>query len=347
MTRLLLRQILFMTSTFIGITLITYSLSLVDVKQTTTTIGTTQFLQSQTTSANNADTAVQMSYFTYLDNILHGDLGVSSISKKQVTDEFLSHLPTSIELVFLATTLAIVIGLPLGVIAAIYHKRPTDMIINNIALGAYSMPIFWWGLILLMYFSIHLGVTPVAGRLNFLFDIEPVTGFILIDTYLSDEIYRLDAFKDAISHLILPVIVLATLPTAIIARLIRQNMIETLAKDYILTARAKGLSLFKIYWVHGLRNALPASLNMLSLQISTLMTGAMLTEYLFLWPGIGKWIIDALLNNDYQSLQGGILITTIMVIFINAVIELLHLWLSPKMRYQSRVSNFRIQNGQS
>jgi len=346
MIKLLFRQIFFMLTTFVGITLITYALSALNVKQSTTT-SSEQVLEGTETSESSAHINTQMSYFSYMKNIFNGDLGISSTSKKQVTQEFLNHLPTSVELVILATTLALIIGLPAGVIAAIYHRRTTDVIINNTSLAAYSVPIFWWGIILLMYFSINLGITPVAGRLNFLFDIEPVTGFILIDTYLSDEVYRLDAFKDALSHLLLPVIVLATLPAAIIARLVRQNMIETLSKDYILTARAKGLSSFKIYWVHGLRNALPPSLNMLSLQISTLMTGAMLTEYLFLWPGIGKWIIDALLNNDYQSLQGGILITTVMVIFINAFIDLVHLWLTPKMRYQTRVSNFRMQNGQS
>ncbi len=342
MIKLVLRQVFFMVTSFFGITLITFYLQTLQSTADATVASlteTTAEIESQQVVINPP------SYFTYLSNVLQGDLGTSRTSGMQVSNEFLTHLPASVELVVLATILAILIGLPLGVISAIYHRRATDLVINNLSLIAYSMPIFWWGIILLMYFSITQGVTPVAGRLNFLFDIEPVTGFILIDTFFSEESYRIDAFKDAINHLLLPVIVLATLPAAIIARLARQNMIQTLSKDFILTAQAKGLSSFRIYWIHGLRNAMIPFLDMLSLQISTLMTGAMLTEYLFSWPGIGKWIIDALQNNDYQSLQGGILLTTIMVVFINASIELLQIWLNPRLRKQDRISNIRVGNG--
>lgn len=331
MIKLIFRQIFFIVTTFIGVTIVSFYLHTLSPINTN---GANQNTNSEQVAPNNLQR-----YLSYLNNVFEGDLGISSSTRKPVSTEFISHLPASIELVFLASLIAIFVGLPLGVISAIKHRKLTDTIINDVALLAYSMPIFWWGILLIMVFSLSLGVTPVAGRLSFLFDIEPVTGFILIDTLISDQPYRLDAFKDAIKHLILPVVVLATLPTAIIVRMARQSMIETLSEDYIITAQAKGLSSFRIYWIHGLRNALIPFTNMLGLQISTLMTGAMLTEYLFAWPGIGKWLLDAVVKGDYQALQGGILITTTLVIFINATIELIQGWLNPRVRIKTRIYN--------
>jgi len=334
MTKLFLRQILFVISTFLGVTIITFSLLMLAPEDIETNNLTTANVVN---NEQQVEKNIIQLYFQYLGNTLKGDLGTSSQSGAPVTDEFLSALPASVELVVLATIIAFIIGIPLGVFAAIRHHQFTDKLINYISMVAYSIPVFWWGLLLIMFFSLNLGITPVAGRLSFLFDIEPVTGFILIDTLISDEANHMDAFRDAIMHLLLPVIVLATLPTATIIRITRQTMVVALSKDYILTARAKGLSKFKIYWIHGLRNAITPLIDMLGLQVSTLMTTAMLTEYLFFWPGIGKWLLDALEKNDFESLQGGILITTIMVILINSAIELIQAWLNPKIRKPRRI----------
>ena len=340
MIKLIFRQLLFIITTFFGVTIITFSLLQLSPTKDDNISAPIDLSQSIPEVIEPQITKnIVLQYFHYINSVFQGDLGISSTTRIAVTDEFISHLPASIELVVLASVLALIVGLPLGVIAAINHRRMSDTLINNISMIAYSMPIFWWGILLIMFFSLTLGMTPVAGRLSFLFDIEPVTGFMLIDTLLSNEPNHMDAFKDAIIHLILPVIALATLPTAIIARMTRQSMLDTLSNDYILTAQAKGLSRFKIYWVHGLRNALLPLTEMLGLQISTLMTGAMLTEYLFSWPGIGKWILDALEKNDFESLQGGILITTTLVIFINAFIELFQIWLNPKLRKKVRIYN--------
>ncbi len=334
MTKLFLRQILFVISTFLGVSIITFCLL-------TFTPESTEVANQTTTDTSNtkqqAKKNIVVLYFLYLGNTLSGDLGTSSQSGSPVTEDFISALPASVELVVLATILAFVIGIPLGMLAAVQHHKLTDKLINNISMIAYSIPVFWWGLLLIMFFSLNLGITPVAGRLSFLFDIEPVTGFILIDTLISNEVNHMDAFKDAIMHLLLPVIVLATLPMAIIIRLTRQTMLVALSKDYILTAQAKGLTKFRIYWVHGFRNAITPLINMLGLQVSTLMTTAMLTEYLFFWPGIGKWLLDALEKNDFESLQGGILITTVMVILINSAVELIQAWLNPKVRNPGRI----------
>lgn len=342
MIKLFFRQIFFIVTSFLGLTIITFYLNTLAPDPKASAIVNPDTAEVAVTTGEvivASEIPLYLQYYQYLRGILHGDLGISSSTRTAVTDEFMSHLPASIELVVLASIMAILIGIPLGIIASMNHRKKADIIINNVSLIAYSMPIFWWGIILIMFFSLNLGVTPVAGRLSFLFDIEPVTGFILIDTFISEESYRMDAFKDALHHLILPVSVLATLPAAIIARIVRQTMLETMSEDYILTAQAKGLSRFRIYWIHGFRNALIPFTNMLGLQISTLMTGAMLTEYLFTIPGIGKWMLDALVKNDFQSLQGGILITTTLVIFINSALELLQLWLNPKRRVKTRIYN--------
>ena len=314
MKKFIARQLFFVLISFIGISIITYSLYISDT---------------------NASTDI--SYLAYMSGIFLGDLGISNITTRPVFESFISHLPASMELVILATILAVFAGIPLGVVAAKHHRSTPDLIINNASILAYSMPIFWWAIILIVYFSLDYKWTPVAGRISFIYDIDPVTGFMLIDTLLSDEVYRIEAFYNAVSHLTLPVLTLATVPLAIIIRMTRQTMLNTLAEDYIKTAQAKGLSDFKIYWVHGLRNAMIPLTNMLALQISTLMTGAMITEYIFAWPGIGKWLIDALAQADYVALSGGILITATMVILINAVIEIIALWIDPRAHVKARI----------
>lgn len=312
MKTFLLRQLFFILTTFFGISLISYFIF----------------------SLGESDS---IGYFTYLVQVLQGDMGQTKLTAEPALQSFIRHLPASLELVLLATFFAILVGIPLGILAARNHRSLTDIMINNLSITAYSMPIFWWAIILIVYLSLEWDLTPVAGRLNFIYDIEPVTGFMLIDTLSSEQPYRIEAFWNAVNHLILPVLTLATLPAAIICRMTRQTMLNTLSQDYIKTAKAKGLSPFRIYWVHGLRNALLPLTNMLSLQISTLMTGAMITEYIFAWPGIGKWLIDSVLQADMVSLAAGLLITATMVILINAVLELIGLWLNPKITHSERI----------
>jgi len=316
MKTFLLRQLLFILTSLLGISLISYLL----------------FTQGVSESE-----VIDLGYIAYLSQIFQGDMGVTKLTAEPVVESFLHNLPASLELVTLATVFALLIGIPLGVIAARNHRSVIDIVINNLSITAYSMPIFWWAIILIVYFSLNWDLTPVAGRLDFIYDIEPVTGFMLVDTLLSDQPYRIEAFWDAVNHLILPLLTLGTLPAAIICRMTRQTMLNTLSQDYMKTAQAKGLSPFRIYWVHGLRNALLPLTNMLALQISTLMTGAMVTEYIFAWPGIGKWLIDSVLQADMVSLAAGLLITSTMVILINAILELIGLWLNPKATHNERI----------
>ena len=192
------------------------------------------------------------------------------------------------------------------------------------------MPIFWWGLLLILLFSVQLGLTPVSGRIAVKYFVEPVTGFLLIDTLLAGD---WGAFRSALSHLILPTIVLGTVPLAVIARMTRSAMLEVLGEDYIRTARAKGLSPFRVIAIHGLRNALIPVVTVIGLQVGVLFTGAILTETIFSWPGVGKWLIDGINRRDYPVLQGGTLLIGAVVMTVNLLVDLTYGLINPRIRH--------------
>jgi dipeptide transport system permease protein len=205
-----------------------------------------------------------------------------------------------------------------------------DHTVMSISLGGYSMPIFWWALLLILLFSVSLGWTPVSGRLSVLYYIEPVTGFLLIDSLLSDEP---EAFWSALHHLALPAIVLGTIPLAVIARMTRSSMLEVLGEDYIRTARAKGLGTFRVVGLHALRNALIPVVTVIGLQVGTLLGGAILTETIFSWPGIGKWMVDSIFRRDYPAVQGGLLMVAAIVMAVNLIVDLLYGLINPRIRH--------------
>lgn len=276
------------------------------------------------------DLPLPRQYVNYLAGALHGDLGKSVVTQIGVLDEFRARFPATVELSFCAMLLELVVGVPAGVLAAVKRGTMFDHGVMGVALTGYSMPIFWWGLILIMVFSSYLGWTPVSGRIAVEFDVPPVTGFMLVDTLLAHDY---DAFRSAVSHLILPSIVLGTIPLAVVARMTRSAMLEVLREDYIRAARAKGLSPLRVIFVHALRNALVPVVTVIGLQIGTLLAGAVLTETLFSWPGIGKWLIDAIARRDYPVVQGGILLIASLVIFVNLLVDLLYGVLDPRIRY--------------
>jgi dipeptide transport system permease protein len=334
MIKLLLRQIFFIVTTFFGVTIVTFSLIYQSIPETVAE--RTESVEAQYLEVSEQSNYLS-AYASYLTRLMDADLGITKVNNFDVFEDFLTHLPASIELIVLALLIAVIIGLPLGMLSALRSGTGTDVVINNSALLAYSMPIFWWGILLIMLFSINLDLTPVAGRLSYLFDIEPVTGFMLIDTLISDSEYRIQAFQNALLHLSLPVFALATFPLGIIIKMTRTAMLETISQDYMSTAKAKGISWFRIYWIHALRSAMLPIINVLGLQISSIITSAILTEYLFSWPGIGKWLLDVLQQRDFLSLSGGILITTTLIIFINAIIEVIQYWLNPKIMKREKV----------
>ncbi|KQR77676.1 peptide ABC transporter permease [Rhizobium sp. Leaf384] len=275
------------------------------------------------------DRPMYVQYFDYLVGLLQGDFGRSIISKRPVIDDFMTLFPATMELAICAIILAVCLGIPAGVVAAVKRGTWLDQTIMGTALVGYSMPIFWWGLLLIIFFSGTLGWTPVSGRISFLYFFPPVTGFMLIDSLLSGQ---KGAFASAVSHMILPTIVLATIPLAVIARQTRSAMLEVLSEDYVRTARSKGMSPFRIIGVHALRNAMIPVITTIGLQIGVLLGGAILTESIFSWPGIGKWMVDSVFKRDYAVVQGGLMMITLVIMFVNLIVDLLYGWANPRIR---------------
>jgi len=280
------------------------------------------------------DRPLYVQFFDYVGGVLQGDLGTSVRTHQPVMREFLALFPATLELAIFAMIFAALIGLPAGVLAAVKRGSVYDHTVMVTSLTGYSMPIFWWGLLLILWFSIGLEWTPVAKRLSDDFDVAQVTGFMLIDTLLSDDPLNEGSFLDALHHLILPTIVLGTVPLAVIARMTRSAMLEVLGEDYIRTARAKGLSAIRVVAVHALRNALVPVVTVIGLQVGTLMGGAILTESVFSWPGIGRWLVESIGLRDYPALQGGVLVIAALVMAINLLVDLLYGLLNPRIRHK-------------
>lgn len=277
------------------------------------------------------DKSYVVQYFNYIGNVLTGDFGISISTKRPVLGEFLALFPATLELATVALIIAIAIGIPAGIFAAVKRGSWFDQATMGVALTGYSMPIFWWGLLLIIFFSGYLGWTPVSGRMGLQYFFKPVTGFMLIDSVLSG---KPGAFTSAVSHLILPSIVLATIPLAVIARQTRSAMLEVLSEDYVRTARAKGLSPGRVVGMHAFRNALIPVVTTIGLQVGTLMAGAILTETIFSWPGIGKWMIDAIGKRDYVVVQSGLLIIALIVMSVNLIVDVLYAVINPRIRVQ-------------
>jgi dipeptide transport system permease protein len=271
-------------------------------------------------------------YLAYIGNVLTGNLGISFVSRTPVLTEFFELFPATLELSISAMLIAVIFGIPAGIIAAINRGKWPDHTLMGAALTGYSMPIFWWALILILVFSGYLGWTPVTNRISLLYFFEPVTGFMLIDSLLSGQP---GAFWSAVHHLILPATALATIPLAVIARMTRSSMLEVLGDDYIRTARAKGLAPKRVIGVHALRNALIPVVTVIGLQVGTLFAGAILTETIFAWPGIGKWLLESISRRDYPVVQGGILLVATTVILVNLAVDILYGMIDPRIRRRS------------
>ena len=276
------------------------------------------------------DRPIWEQFLAYLGNLLSGDFGTSIITKRPVFDEFFTLFPATLELGFCAILFAILLGVPAGVIAAVKRGSGFDHTLMATALVGYSMPIFWWALLLIIFFSGTLGWTPVSGRISLLYYFPNVTGFMLVDSLMSGQ---KGAFTSALSHLILPTVVLGTIPLAVIARQTRSAMLEVLSEDYIRTARAKGLSAFRVVGVHALRNAMIPVITTIGLQVGVLIAGAILTETIFAWPGIGKWMVDSIFRRDYPAVQGGLVLIALMVMIVNLTVDMLYGLINPKIRH--------------
>ncbi|KJS00024.1 MAG: peptide ABC transporter permease [Desulfobulbaceae bacterium BRH_c16a] len=276
------------------------------------------------------DKPIIVQYGLYLKQLAGGDFGTSIITKQPVLKEFATLFPATVELSLCAIFIAVFFGLPAGMIAATKRGSFFDHTVMTGALTGYSMPIFWWGLLLIIFFSGILGWTPVSGRISLMYYFEPVTGFMLVDSLLSGQ---KGAFASAVPHLILPAIVLGTIPLAVIARQTRSAMLEVLSEDYVRTARAKGLGPQRVIGLHALRNALIPVITVIGLQVGVLFAGAILTETIFSWPGIGKWMVDSIFRRDYSAVQGGLLLIAAVVMLVNLAVDLLYGLINPQIRH--------------
>jgi dipeptide transport system permease protein len=335
MLRYFLGRLLTFIPTFIGVTLISFAFIRVLPGDPIIVMagerGLTEERYQELSRQFGFDQPILLQFWDYLTGVLQGDLGQSYVTKKPVFDEFFTLFPATLELSVCAIILAIALGLPAGVIAAVYRGKFFDRALMSTALVGYSMPIFWWALLLIIVFSGNLGWTPVSGRIDLLYYFDNVTGFMLIDSLLSGQS---GAFTSAVRHLILPTIVLATIPLAVIARQTRSAMLEVLSEDYIRTARAKGLSPTRINGLHALRNAMIPVITVIGLSVGTLLAGAILTETIFSWPGIGKWMVDSIFRRDYPVVQGGLLMIALMVMIVNLTVDLLYSLINPKIRHR-------------
>ncbi|SDZ73566.1 dipeptide transport system permease protein [Desulfuromusa kysingii] len=330
----LLKRIGVVIPTFIGVTLLTFSLIRLipgdPVELMAGERGVDPVRHAELLAQMGLDKPLLLQYWHYLTGIFQGDLGTSIVTREPVVREFFTLFPATLELSLCAIIIAVAIGLPAGIIAAVKRGKLTDYTVMGLSLTGYSMPIFWWGLLLILLFSVGLGWTPVSGRISAMFWIDEVTGFMVIDAFLSGEE---GALVSALSHLILPSIVLATIPLAVIARMTRSSMLEVLREDYVQVARAKGLSMPLVVCIHALRNALIPVITVIGLQIGVLMAGAILTETIFSWPGVGKWMLDSIYRRDYPSVQGGILLIACLVIIVNLTVDILYGVVNPRIRH--------------
>jgi dipeptide transport system permease protein len=273
-------------------------------------------------------------YFKFVVNALRGDLGTSILSGRPVMKEFIERFTATAELGVTALILAVLIGLPLGVLAALTRGRIFDRLAMGFAVTFYSMPIFWWGLMAIVIFSVKLAWLPVSGRIGIEFDVPLKSGLLLLDSWLieGDFTFKFAAFRSALHHLVLPAIVLGTVPLAVIARMTRSSLLEVLGEDYVRTAKSKGLSPFRVIAIHALRNALIPVVTIIGLMLGTILTGAILTETIFSWPGLGRWLVSAVLQRDYPVIQSGILLVAVVVLFSSLAVDVLYRVISPRLR---------------
>ncbi len=335
MIRFLLTRIGLIAPTFFGVTLLTFALVRLvpgdPVELLVGERGIDPARHAMLRAELGLDKPLLVQYGTYINQVLHGDLGQSIVTKTPVLQEFLTLFPATIEISLCAILFALLIGIPVGILAAVRRGSVLDYLAMGFSLIGYSMPIFWWALLLILTFSVNLGWTPVSGRISVFFYFEPVTGFMLIDSLLSGQ---KGAFSSAVRHLVLPSVALGTIPLAIIARMTRSSMLEVLNEDYIRTARAKGLAPWRIIILHALRNALIPVITVVGLAVGVLFAGAILTETIFAWPGVGKWLVESVRRRDYPVLQGGVLLVATVVMVVNLLVDVLYGLINPRIRHQ-------------
>ena len=271
-------------------------------------------------------------YPDFLQRIAAGDFGLSSVSGQPVLDEIRHYFPATLTLCLAAFAISLMVGIPLGTLAALYQGRSPDLSIMAAGLVGYAIPVFWLGLLMVMFFSLDLGWLPSSGQISLLYDVPSITGIAIVDVLMSQEPWREAALHDALRHLVLPSLVLAVVPTTEVIRHVRSSLIDVMKQNYIKAAASRGLSRRQIVWRHGLKNALPPVLPLLGLQLGSVLTSAMITEVVFDWPGIGRWLVSSIALQDYAAIRGAFLVVASFVIFISVSTDLLTTIMYPARR---------------
>lgn len=276
------------------------------------------------------DRSIPEQYLIFVGNALKGDLGQSVVSDRPVVEEFFDRFPATLELGFTGLLWATILGIPLGILAALRRNSIWDYGVMTVSLVGYSMPIFWWGLLLILFFSVTLGWLPVSGRMDIVYDVPPVTGFLLIDVWFTSAPFA--AFWVALKHLVLPALALGTIPLAIIARITRASFLEVLQEDYMRTAKALGIPRHRRIGLYALRNALIPVITTLGVLVGSVLTGAVLTETIFSWPGVGRWLVKSVEARDYPVIQGGILCLSLGIVIVNLTVDAIYALVNPRLR---------------
>lgn len=276
------------------------------------------------------DQPLYAQYIIYAGKILHGDLGVSILRGDPVLVDLLRRFPATVELALAAICIAILIGIPSGIVSAVWRNSVFDGCSRIMALTGVSMPIFWLGLMLAWVFGVMLGWLPTGFRLGTNVTLEVVTHFNLVDSVITGNGAALVA---SVRHLILPALALSTIPMAVITRMTRASLLEVLSQDYIRTAESKGLPQRAVVLRHAMRNALLPVMTVTGLQIGRLLAGAILTETIFSWPGIGLWIYEAIQARDYPIVQGATLFIATIFVTVNLLTDCLYAAADPRIKY--------------
>ncbi len=271
-----------------------------------------------------------ITFVKYLGRAVRGDLGRSIQSNERVTVELAQRFPATIELTLAAMLIASAVGIVTGMIAAARRNSWFDGASMVAALFGFSMPIFWLGIMLILLFAAYLDWFPISGRLDYTVEISRITNFYLLDALLTR---NGEAFANALRHLVLPAVTLSTVPLAIIARMTRSSLLEVLRADYVRTARAKGLAERQVVVRHALRNAAIPIVTVIGLNVGSLLGGAILTETIFAWPGVGRLVVDAIFARDYPVVQGAVLVIAVVFVLVNLVVDISYAYLDPRIRY--------------
>lgn len=333
MTNYIIKRILALIPVIIGVALVVFLIiHLIPGDPAQTMLGERATAESieRLRESMGLNQPLYIQFINFFRGLLKGDLGRSIMSNNPVMGEITVRFPATLELSFFAMIFAVVVGIPAGIFAATHQNSLFDNFSMLVALIGVSMPIFWLGLMLIWLFAVILGWLPPSSRLSVGIEMNYITNILIIDSIIQ---LNWAAFKDVLSHLALPAIALGTIPMAIIARMTRSSMLEVLKKDYIRTAYAKGLQDRIVVYKHALKNAFIPIITVVGLQFGVLLGGAVLTETIFSWPGLGKYLVDAIYARDFPVVQGGILFFAITFVFVNLLVDISYAAIDPRIEY--------------